>query len=173
VEQNDPAWKIAEATLALLNSGPNTLDTALTDLKASARDIARAYAQCLSQAPFSQYEANRLILNTRLQVALVQEHVAAEQRMGRTFNILTGVLVVLTIALVFLGGIDIWAKLEHRSPAHGRHDRLCAEFDAQIREELVSCPINLWHINCSPSRYLVSRRYADGSTESQTHVGAV
>jgi hypothetical protein len=110
VDQNDAAWKIAEATMASLGGHPDALDTALTDLKASARDIARAYALCLWKPPFSATEASRLILNTRLQVALVQEHVAAQRRMGLTVNILTFVLVVLTIALVIFGGMDLWEK---------------------------------------------------------------
>jgi hypothetical protein len=103
MDQNDVAWKIAEATLASINTGPDTLDTALTDLKASAKDIARAYALCLTnRTPFGS-EANRLILNTRLQLALMQEHVAAQKRMGLTINILTTVLVVLTVVLVIFG----------------------------------------------------------------------
>jgi len=64
--------------------------------------------------------------------------------MGRTINFLTEVLVALTIVLVVLGGIDIREK--HRSPADTGHIRLCAEFDAQIREALdmpSSAPIAL------------------------------
>jgi hypothetical protein len=112
VDQNDPAWKIAEAALASVNSGPSILDAALNDSEASAKDIARAYALCLtSQTPFVSTEATRLILSARLQVALVREHVAAQRRMGRTINILTGVLVVLTVVLVILGAIAIWPQL--------------------------------------------------------------
>jgi hypothetical protein len=107
VAQNDVAWKLAEAAHASLNSGPDTLDKALTDLKASAKDIARAYALCLTQVPFSSNAANRLILDTRLQVALVQEHVAAHERMGSKVNILTWVLILLTVVLVIFGIINI------------------------------------------------------------------
>lgn len=111
MNENDPAWKIAEAARASLASGPDTLDKALADLKASSNDIARAYALCLTQTPFSTSEANRLIIDSRLKVALVQEHVAAQKRMGRTLNILTWVLVVLTVVLVVFGGIDILGKV--------------------------------------------------------------
>jgi hypothetical protein len=107
MDKNDPAWKIAEAAHASTNSGPDTLDAALTLLKPSAMDIARAYALCLSAGPFASSEAPRLILSTRLQVALVQEHVEAQRRMGRTINVLTVVLVVLTVALVALGVVAI------------------------------------------------------------------
>jgi hypothetical protein len=92
MDKNDAAWKLAEAAHASTNSGPDTLETALTDLKPSARDIARAYALCLSAGPFASSEAPRLILAQRLQVALVEEHV------------------VLTVVLVILGGIDIYMR---------------------------------------------------------------
>jgi hypothetical protein len=110
MDQQDPAWKIATAAHASTNSGPDALDAVLTDLKASASDIARAYALCLSAGPFASAEAPRLILATRLQVALVQEHVKAQQRMGRTITGLTWVLVALTVALVIFGGMDIWMR---------------------------------------------------------------
>jgi hypothetical protein len=111
VDQNDPAWKIAEAAQISIYRDPDALDKALTDLKASAKDIARAYAFCLTAgSPFAA-EATRLILATRLQVVLTQEHVAAQRAMGATINILTGVLVFLTVVLVILGSIDIWEKL--------------------------------------------------------------
>jgi hypothetical protein len=110
MDKNDVAWKLAEAAHASTNSGPDTLETALTDLKPSARDIARAYALCLSAGPFASSEAPRLILAQRLQVALVEEHVEAQRRMGRTINALTWVLVVLTVVLVILGGIDIYMR---------------------------------------------------------------
>ena len=110
MDQQDPAWRIAEAAHASTNSGPDTLDTALRDLKPSAKDIARAYALCLSAGPFASAEAPRLILAARLQVALVEEHVKAQQRMGRMITGLTWVLVALTVALVIFGGMDIWMR---------------------------------------------------------------
>jgi hypothetical protein len=114
LDENDPAWKIAVAARASANSGPDALDAALTELKPSARDIARAYALCLSQQPQLQEqfssEAIRLILAARLQVALVEEHVEAQRRMGRTITGLTWMLVVLTVVLVILGGVDIWMR---------------------------------------------------------------
>ena len=110
MDKEDPAWKIAEATYNSLSTDPSTLDATLKKLQASAEDIARAYALCLSPTPFSSTEATRLILQSRLHVALVQEHVAAQKRMGRTVNILTWALVVLTVVLVGLGGIDVWEK---------------------------------------------------------------
>jgi hypothetical protein len=111
LDRNDAAWQIAEAAHASMNSGPDTLDAALARLKPSARDIARAYGLCLSAGPFASSEAPRLVLAARLQVALVEEHVEAQRRMGRTINWLTVVLVVLTVVLVILGGIDIWMRM--------------------------------------------------------------
>lgn len=110
MDHNDPAWKIAEATLTSINTGPNTLDAALVGQ--SATDIARAYALCLtSQTTFASNEATRLILSARLQVALVQEHVAAQRRMGRTVNRLTVAIAALTLLLVIFGIIELWPKL--------------------------------------------------------------
>jgi hypothetical protein len=51
------------------------------------------------------------MLNTRLQVALVEEHVVAQKRMGFTINALTWVLVVLTLVLVAFGVVDLCTKL--------------------------------------------------------------
>jgi len=108
VNQEDPAWQIAEATVASISNGPDTLDATLVELRASARDIARAYALCLTgNTPFSQNSATRLILESRMHVALVEEHVQAQKRMGRTVNILTFVIMVMTGALVYFGGIDV------------------------------------------------------------------
>jgi hypothetical protein len=42
-----------------------------------------------------------------MHVALVEEHVQAQKRMGRTVNILTFVIMVMTGALVYFGGIDV------------------------------------------------------------------
>jgi hypothetical protein len=105
VDQNDPAWKLAEASLATARGDLKALDQAVTTLNATSKDIARAYALCLANTgeAFSQTEATRLILNTRLQVALVEEHVAAQKRMGRTIKWLNWVLVFLTAALVWMG----------------------------------------------------------------------
>ena len=109
MDESDLAWKVATAALKSL-ADTGALDSALSELKPSAKDIARAYGLCLTTSPFAQTEATRLVLNARLQVALVQEHVTAQERMGRMINVLTWVLVVMTTALVIFGGIDFWQK---------------------------------------------------------------
>jgi hypothetical protein len=106
-----PAWKLAMATEEARATGVlDVLERAFEELKPTSKTIAQAYALCLTRAPFSNSEANRLILNTRLQVALMEEHVAAQERMSRTINILTAVLVVLTLLLVVFGGADLADK---------------------------------------------------------------
>jgi hypothetical protein len=113
MDENNSAWKLATAARAALNNNPDCLDDAFKELKPSAITIARAYTLSLTTIPFSQSEANRLILGARLQVALMEEHVAAQRRMGRMINVLTGVLVVLTLVLVVFGGVEF---LHLRSP---------------------------------------------------------
>ena len=76
------------------------LEKTFEELKPTSKTIAQAYALCLTRAPFASSEANRLILSTRLQVALVEEHVRAQRRMGLTVNILTAVLVALALLQV-------------------------------------------------------------------------
>jgi hypothetical protein len=114
VDRSDPAWQLADAALASMRTDPDTLEGVIRDLKPTARDMARAYTLCLTTPPFAQTEATRLILNSRLQVTLVEEHVAAQRRMGWTINFLTGVLVVLTVLLVIFGEFDL-AKVLHES----------------------------------------------------------
>jgi hypothetical protein len=177
VDQNDPAWKIAEAALKSIDSGPSTLDAAL--LQASAKDIARAYALCLSSlTPFSQTEATRLILDTRLQVALVQEHVAAQQRMGRTLNILTVALVVLTLALVIFGGIAIWQKPGVAPSGTLRALRAECGRDARAWEGAFVAEFRRTRPNWSSRmnshyRERDQRCYAEVSLESDTEPGAL
>jgi|SRR5580658_3591301 hypothetical protein len=112
MDANDPAVKLARAADASrIGNDPDELDRTIQELKPNSATIARAYALCLNQnQPFTS-EANRLMLNTRLQVALVEEHVAAQRRMGFTINALTWVLVVLTLVLVAFGVIDLCTKV--------------------------------------------------------------
>ena len=100
MDKTHPAWIVAEAALAVLRGDNEALEKVFKELKPTTRVVAQAYALCLNTPPFSQTEATRLILGTRLQVALVEEHVAAQKRMGRTINVLTVVLVILTVLLV-------------------------------------------------------------------------
>lgn len=120
MDENHPAWKLAEATLAVRNGDQEAIDKVIEKYKPSTREFAQAYALCLNTTPFSNSEANRLILNTRLQVPLVEEHVMAQRRMGRTINALTVVLVILTTALVIFGGIDIAPKIHMCGPGLSR-----------------------------------------------------
>ena len=106
MDQNQPAWKLAEAARATRRGEPDAMDRAIGELKPSSTTIAQAYALCFSH-PFDGDEAYRRILHSRLQVALMHEHVAAQERMGLTINVLTGVLVMLTLLLVVFGLADL------------------------------------------------------------------
>lgn len=113
MDQNDPAWKIAAAAHAAVHDGKgdDAFDKLLGDLKPSSKTLARAYALCVTEQTFwlaGQYKpALTMMINARLQVTLLQEHIAAQERMSRTINILTGVLVVLTVVLVIFGVVEI------------------------------------------------------------------
>jgi hypothetical protein len=111
MDESDTAWKLAKAVQAAASNDPDNLDKTFAELKPSATHIARAYTLCLTTSPFNLSEANRLILNARLEVALMEEHVAAQRRMGVTINVLTGVILFLTLVLVGFGVIDLWGKL--------------------------------------------------------------
>ena len=111
MDENDPAWKLA---MAAYRGSMDQFDGDIRELKPSAESIARAYALCLKSAPFNQSEAPRLILREYLQLKLMQEHVAEQERMGRTINVLTVVLVVLTAALTLFAYEE---HQEHRSEA--------------------------------------------------------
>ena len=118
VEQSDPAWKLAAAADAAGMSGDmDAFERAFAALKPNSRIIARAYAVCLTKPPFTAHEASRLILYRYLEVALMEEHVAAQRRMGRTINRLTFFLVLLTAALVFFGVVDLIEKSRPREAA--------------------------------------------------------
>jgi hypothetical protein len=60
MDQNDPAWKLAQATVASLSDRGDALDRALRELKPTSGDVARAYALCLTTPPFASTEATRL-----------------------------------------------------------------------------------------------------------------
>jgi hypothetical protein len=111
MDENDPAWRLAAAAHESLAGGPDILEEAFKVLKPTPITIAQAYAICLTKQTFSVDSRNRMILEARLQVALMEEHVAAQRRMGFTINALTWVLVVLTLALVIFGVIDLCQKL--------------------------------------------------------------
>jgi hypothetical protein len=111
MDENDPAWKLAAAADASLKGGPDILEEAFKALEPSPTTIAQAYALCLTKSQFQADSRSGLILSARLQVALVEEHVAAQRRMGFTINALTWVLVVLTLILVAFGVVDLCQKL--------------------------------------------------------------
>jgi hypothetical protein len=111
MNENDPAWKLAAAADASLKGGSDILEEAFKNLKPTTITIAQAYALCLTKQAFAVDSRSRMILETRLQVALMEEHVAAQRRMGFTINALTWVLVVLTVVLVVFGVIDLCQKL--------------------------------------------------------------
>ena len=110
MNENDPAYKLAAAA-AKLGSDHDALDREIAWLKPTARDIARAYERAF-YAPFDGQEAFRFALRARLDAALVDEHVAAQRKMGRTISRLTWALVGLTAALVYFATFDY---LNHRS----------------------------------------------------------
>jgi hypothetical protein len=111
VDNNDPSWKLADASFQTLRGDHEAFDRALTELRPTSRTLARAYALGLYAQPFISHGGVPLILEKRLQVALMEEHVAAQRRMGRTINRLTFWLVVLTLALVVFATLDLGQKL--------------------------------------------------------------
>jgi hypothetical protein len=111
VDQDDPAWKLVAAAEATWKGDVGALDRAFTELKPTSEAVARAYSLCLTTPPFSAIEGARLMLTTRLQVLLTDELVAAQRRMGRTINILIGVLVVLAVILLLFGGFEVWDEV--------------------------------------------------------------
>jgi hypothetical protein len=77
----------------------------ITRLKPTARDLARAYEWAFFDH-FVGSAAHRHALRARLEGALVEEHVAAQQKMGRAVTWLNWVLVFLTVALVYFATFD-------------------------------------------------------------------
>jgi hypothetical protein len=104
-----PAQKLAAAAEAARQADPDALERAIAELKPTNRSkiIAQALAIFLKDNASS---GNREILAARLQIQLMEEHVAAQERMGQTISVLTGVLVVLTLLLVVFGFADIADK---------------------------------------------------------------
>ncbi|HYX75174.1 MAG TPA: hypothetical protein VE819_10865 [Steroidobacteraceae bacterium] len=111
MDQNDRAWRLAAAAEAAWKGDAGALDRAFVELQPTSEEVARAHSLCLTTAPFNSIEGTRLMLTTRLQVLLTQEHVAAQRRMRRSTNILIGVLIVLVVILVLLGGFEVWEDL--------------------------------------------------------------
>ena len=120
MDKGDPAWKLAAAVTASLSGDADDLEEVFKDLKPTTTTIARAYALCLTKQPFAGAEANRLILGARLQVALMEEHIAAQKRMGFTINALTWALVALTLALTIFGVVDLYQKIPEARMCHSR-----------------------------------------------------
>lgn len=104
-----PAWRLAAAIHAGHGDADAT-ERAFEELKPNAVTICQAYALCLTVQEFNP-QSYRLILAARLQLELTQEHVAAQERMGRKLERLTRVLIVLTIALAVFGLADAGEKI--------------------------------------------------------------
>jgi len=109
VDQDHPARRLADAAKATGKPDPDALEKAIAELKSTSKSkfIAQALAVSIADNASS---GDREILSARLQVELVEEHVAAQERMGQTINVLTGVLVVLTLLLVVFGLADLTDK---------------------------------------------------------------
>jgi hypothetical protein len=103
LDPNDPAYKLAQAALDTLNGDLNAIDRAFKALKANTRILTRAYTLCLINGPFSQAQATRLILET-LQYRLAE-------KTAHRLNVLTWVLVILTVGLFCFGAFDVYMRL--------------------------------------------------------------
>jgi hypothetical protein len=106
IDPNDPAFKLAQATLAALQGDPDAIDRAFKELKQTTKTMTRAYIVCLSTAPFSGTEATRLILST-LQFQLAE-------KTARRLNQLTWALVAFTAVLIGFGVFDVFMRLHGR-----------------------------------------------------------
>ena len=102
-DPNDPATKLAEAALAAARGDPDAIDRAFNEQRPTTRTLTRAYALCLSTSPYSGTEATRLILST-LQYRLAE-------KTAHRLNVLTGVLVFLTLVLIGFGIFDVCMRL--------------------------------------------------------------
>jgi hypothetical protein len=95
------------------------LEKAFAELKPTSKTIAQAYALSLTRPPFAGAAANYMTLDARLQVALMEEHVAAQRTMSATIERLTRWLVALTVALLLFTGALVWLGVteyrEHRT----------------------------------------------------------
>lgn len=103
INPSDPAYKLADAVLSALRGDPDALDRAFNDLKPTTATLIRAYTLCLNTAPFSGTEATRLILSTL--------HYRLTEKTTHRLNVLTGVLVFLTVVLIGFGIFDVYMRL--------------------------------------------------------------
>lgn len=103
MDENDPAWKLAEAALAVVRGDLEALDKAFTELKPTTRTLSRAYGLCLTTHPFSGTEATRLLLNT-LQYSIAEK--SAHQ-----LTVLTRWVVALTVLIALLGLVDVALRI--------------------------------------------------------------
>lgn len=101
--KNTAAWKLAELAQNL-GADFSLFDAALK--ASSADDIARAYTHCLTDPIYQTRSVPRLVLREYLQLRLMEEHVAAQRRMGRTITWLNWALVVFTLALVWFSYVE-------------------------------------------------------------------
>jgi hypothetical protein len=104
LDANDPAYKLAQAALDTLNGDVSAIDRAFKELNPTAETLTRAYALCLiNGTPFCGSEATRLILNA------LQNRLA--EKTAHRLNVLTGVLVFLTVVLIGFGVFDVYMRL--------------------------------------------------------------
>lgn len=102
-DPNDPAYKLAQAALDALRGDLDAIDRAFNEQKPTTRTLTRAYILCLNTPPFANTEATRLILGT-LQYRLAE-------KTAHRLNVLTAVLVFLTLALIGFGIFDVYTRL--------------------------------------------------------------
>jgi hypothetical protein len=104
LDPNDPAYKLAQAALDAVRGDLDAIDRAFKELKPDTRILTRAYTLCLMNGtPFSGTEATRLILET-LQYRLAE-------KTAHRLNVLTGLLVFLTVVLIGFGVFDVCMRL--------------------------------------------------------------
>jgi hypothetical protein len=106
-ETDSTAWKLAKAAhKSLSDDTRDALDLALVETRATAKDIARAYVLA-QDGRITNSASTMQILTTRLQIALVEEHVREQERMGGTLNVLTRRIFWLTLALVLFSAVGL------------------------------------------------------------------
>jgi hypothetical protein len=109
LDENDPAWKIAVAARASLGNDPDALDRTIAALQPSVAVLLQAHDLCLTTSPFSNSEAIRIVINSRLQIELAK----SQERVGETTNSLTRWILLLTVVLLVLAVIEFWQRHGH------------------------------------------------------------
>lgn len=105
---NRPYELAGAAHNSIRQGNPAVLDACIAELNPTAVEVAQAYGVAMIVPPFFGDSRTYMFLKARLDLVLVREHIAAQERVARAQERLSRVLVGLAIATAAVAIVSAW-----------------------------------------------------------------